>query len=1060
MNQSRNILIAVFFLFSSLHLHAQILSSELLNNEVFRYQKAEWKVVLKASWDNPYVYSDIALDMKLTSPSGKQIVLPCFYESGESLKESGWKARFAARESGVYSYQFELKKKGKVVYSSPKANFKVKESESKGFLSVNDLWTLRYDNGELFRGIGENICWESRDEDDSKYFEGLHEDKRFNYNYMLEKLAANDGNFFRTWMIYWNLPVDWKTVRNNSRYRNTESPYNESGMKRMDELVELCDSLGIHMMLALESHVGYMGGGWEISNYNIANGGTAKTPYDFFTLPEAKQQYKNKLRLMVARYGYSPAIGAWEFFNEIDNAMFNGKPEDQIPASAITAWHDEMSTFLKSVDPYQHIVTTSVSHRDVEGMNDLKNIDINQRHIYKNTSGIPKTILDYTQKHNKPYVIGESGYEWDWSKNFNDFAGEMDADFKRALWLGLFNPTPILPMSWWWEFFENRGMMSFFKQVSEINRSMLEAGKGKFELLNLESLQPGIDVYSVRCGETVYIYVHNSASSPADIHISGVDAENIQGELSLFDCDAGTYIFPRYKRMTDNSIQIEQVKLKGGGNLVLIWAAQPTATIQPKVSDPAEWPIITRKGDQLMEGDKVFRFLGLAAPNIQQNESQIRVDRTNRFPDEYEIRDILDGIRRMGGRATRTFSLSVYSPDDKDMPVYISGWRQYNEEAFQCLDRVIALSHEYDVRLIIPFIASQTFAGIRGVDEFSAIAGKPKGAFWTDPEQKADFRHFLDFVLNRKNTVNGILYKNDPAILAWQLGNEFGSYPGDRGLKYDDWSPKILAWSLEMAAYIKKVDPNHLVMEAGGADREKLIADPNIDVISDHLYEYWNKMGGRPWELSPIALESYNQCKGKKPLMIDEFGLGTTENLRELMKTIRETNIVGGLLWSIRSHRSDGGWYYHNEGGTTVNSFHVPGFSVGYVYDEIRLLDLLREESYLIRGIPVPEVEKPAPAPVLFLKKDGFTWRGSTGAAFYTLERSETANGPWKVIATGLEDSVLADVAKYEHSQEASEPLTLYTDESAQAGKIWFYRIKGVNISGESEYSEVVKAIW
>ncbi len=479
-------------------------------------------------------------------------------------------------------------------------------------------------------------------------------------------------------------------------------------------------------------------------------------------------------------------------------------------------------------------------------------------------------------------------------------------------------------------------------------------------------------------------------------------------------------------------------------------------TAQNKTAS-GNWPIITRKGDKLYEGDKVFRFMGLAAPNIQQNESQIRVDRTNRFPDEYEIRDLLDGIRRVGGRATRTFSLSVYSPLDNGMPVYIEGHRKYNEEAFRCLDRVIALSHEYDVRLIIPFIASQTFGGIRGVDEFSAIAGKPKGAFWTDEEQKADFRHFLDFMLNRKNTVNGILYKNDPAILAWQLGNEFGSYPGDRGLKYDDWAPKIFDWSLEMAAYIKKVDPNHLIMEAGGADREKLIQDPNIDVISDHLYEYWNRLGGKPWELSPIAKEAYAQCKGRKPLMIDEFGLGSTENIRELMKTIRETEIVGGLMWSIRSHRRDGGWYYHNEGGTPVNSFHVPGFSAGFVYDEIRLLDLLRKEAYLIRGIPAPAIQKPAPAPVLFIQKDGFTWRGATGAAYYVIERAEVAKGPWKILATGLEDSVLADVVKFEPSPEASEPLVLYADETADKGKTYYYRIKGVNVAGESAYSPILK---
>lgn len=138
-----------------------------------------------------------------------------------------------------------------------------------------------------------------------------------------------------------------------------------------------------------------------------------------------------------------------------------------------------------------------------------------------------------------------------------------------------------------------------------------------------------------------------------------------------------------------------------------------------------------------------------------------------------------------------------------------------------------------------------------------------------------------------------------------------------------------------------------------------------------------------------------------------------------------------------------------------MNSFHIPGFSTGFVYDEIKMLDLLRKEAYLIRGIHAPEIDKPYPTPVLLLRKDGFTWRGSAGAAFYTLERSENVTGPWKVIATGLDDSVLSDVVKFEPSPEASEPLTLYSDESALSGKVYYYRIKGENVAGASGYSEI-----
>ena len=76
----------------------------------------------------------------------------------------------------------------------------------------------------------------------------------------------------------------------------------------------------------------------------------------------------NRLRYIVARWGYSPAIGMWEFFNEIDNIQFRDA-KNPIPAEEIVAWHARMARYLKSIDPYGHPVTTSISHRDLEGLN-------------------------------------------------------------------------------------------------------------------------------------------------------------------------------------------------------------------------------------------------------------------------------------------------------------------------------------------------------------------------------------------------------------------------------------------------------------------------------------------------------------------------------------------------------------------------------------------------------------------------------------------------------------------------------------------------------------------
>jgi len=464
------------------------------------------------------------------------------------------------------------------------------------------------------------------------------------------------------------------------------------------------------------------------------------------------------------------------------------------------------------------------------------------------------------------------------------------------------------------------------------------------------------------------------------------------------------------------------------------------------------WPIITRKGDALFEGKVPFRFFGIAAPNLHQNEGQLLADFSNRFPDEYEIRDVLESMRYLGARATRTFSLSVFSPEDEGAPVYIEGRRQYNENALRCMDLVLALCHEYDVRVIIPLIASQHFKYWHGVDEFSALAGKGPMTFWSDEDVKADYRHLFSTLANRRNTVSGLLYKDDPAILAWQFGNEFNVYAGDNGKDHDTMKKLIGSWSIEMAAYFKSVDPKHLVMSAG-YDLPCYISDPNIDVYSLHLYEHWNRLGGQSTDLAALAAEEWKACKGKKPLIVDEFGMGATETMRKLMAEIRTSGISGGLIWGIRGHRRDGGWYYHNEGGTVTNSYHIPGFAVGHDFDEQRILDLLRKEAHAISGKPLPPMAAPVQAPILFALEGGLTWRGSTLAQYYVIQRATSPNSSWKTIATGVQDSVIGAVEKFEQSG-ASNPGAIWYDENAPKGPV-FYRIKGVNISGETDWSPV-----
>ncbi len=477
----------------------------------------------------------------------------------------------------------------------------------------------------------------------------------------------------------------------------------------------------------------------------------------------------------------------------------------------------------------------------------------------------------------------------------------------------------------------------------------------------------------------------------------------------------------------------------------------------PLFSEPMQKIFITRDGSRLMEGDREFRFLGLAAPNLHQNEGQLAGDWSNRFPDEFEIRDSLATIRQMGGRATRCFSLSIRNPSDSGVPVHVEGIDQYGDEAFQAMDLLLALCHEYDVRLILPLIDSHSFWGWRGVDDFAAFRDKPGTDFWTDNQLKEDFRRLIHSLLHRRNTITGILYKDDPAILAWQTGNELSSYVWDRGLDEETWMPKVTAWTLEMAEYIQSLDENHLVMEGGG-NREAYLKDPNIDVISAHYYEYWNKKFGKPYDLAAISSHDIAGIAGLKPVIADELGMAETDNLQALLDEIVSNGTAGGLLWGIRAHRRDGGFYYHNENGTKFNSYHWPGFTNGETYDERKVLKLLREKAYAIRNMQVPPMPPPEGAPLLLpiRSPSEIMWRGCTGAASYDVERSSDGESNWSVVASGVEDVVIPgpEVPRYEHSGQ-SAPIPIFADPDAPKGEVSHYRVRGRNDAGLTPWSNV-----
>ena len=148
------------------------------------------------------------------------------------------------------------------------------------------------------------------------------------------------------------------------------------------------------------------------------------------------------------------------------------------------------------------------------------------------------------------------------------------------------------------------------------------------------------------------------------------------------------------------------------------------------------------------------------------------------------------------------------------------------------------------------------------------------------------FENHVRQVVSRVNRYTKLKYSDDPAIMAWQIGNE----PRPFG---EENKESFAKWIAECAALIKSIDPNHLISvgSEGMAGCEgdlglwvKLHQDTNIDYSTIHIWPNnwgWIDKTDIPGTLDKaiantreyIDVHVAEAQKMNKPLVLEEFGL-------------------------------------------------------------------------------------------------------------------------------------------------------------------------------------------
>ena len=406
---------------------------------------------LEASFDlpqlkgNPFNYLENDVQVRFSCPDKRRVAVPAFFDDG-----STWRVRLTPDRPGRYLLEAVILNGTNV---SPRhidrREFVVSGKPAPGFVRVEpkDGTRFVFDDGEAYYPFGCNVGWSTRTLDVPGY---------------LTRLGQAGANWSRVWMTHFDQKnLDWET-----RKRWRVGDLSLDAARKWDAIIETAEQQGIYLQMVLQHHGQYSthtDSNWRSHPWNKANGGWLDSAAEFFTDEQAQALTRTKYRYIVARWGYSPAIMAWELFNEVQYVdAVRTQPE------AVTRWHSEMAAFLRRHDRYHHLITTS---SDL-ALDIWPAMDYYQAHTYP-----PEPLAGIAalgnRKLDKPFFIGEMGPAPMGSMGL----GKDDGSFLHpALWAGLMTQMAGAAQYWEWSTVHRHDLYSHFQAASEfLKRSGMPA---------------------------------------------------------------------------------------------------------------------------------------------------------------------------------------------------------------------------------------------------------------------------------------------------------------------------------------------------------------------------------------------------------------------------------------------------------------------------------------------------------------------------------------------------------------------------------------------------------
>jgi hypothetical protein len=448
------------------------------------WERLEFSITNVPAVSNPFDPDVIEVDATFTLPSGRRKVVPGFwyqayqrslsgnYEVDTATGSPGWRLRFTPPESGDYLVSVNVLTNQQPYGATASNSFSVPVvpvPTRSGYVSLAAGGQyFQTGDGQPLRLIGENVCW---------YDVGT-----FDYDTWFSSMQKSDENYARIWMCPWAFGIEDTPTSLTS--------YSLQSAWQLDYVLQLAEQRGIYLLLSLDYHGMFVtqpdpfwGGNnyWPENPYNLTNGGPCAVANDFFTSSAAMKIYQKRLRYLIARYGYSQNLLAWEFFNEIDNDY------GFLNSTDVAAWHAVMGSWLHTNDVFGHLVTTSLTgSSDRPEIWSMPQINFAAYHSYGEPG--PATQLATVAQHfletyGKPVMIGEFGTS---AAGWNRTNDPYLRGFRQGLWGGALGGSVGTAMSWWWQNLQSDNVYPLYSGLGAVlNRTAW--GSGPWTRINFQT---------------------------------------------------------------------------------------------------------------------------------------------------------------------------------------------------------------------------------------------------------------------------------------------------------------------------------------------------------------------------------------------------------------------------------------------------------------------------------------------------------------------------------------------------------------------------------------------